>query len=633
MSWILTHLYEVTKDPEHLRKAIEIWRKEVDSAKKLDMLNRVAELYWEIAKAQDVLGGHLEAAENFERASENYLKAAEKIPQLGGFYREYASYMKAWSEFEKAKQCHADKKYVRAMGHYEKVADIYRSTERWNYLAPNYLAWARLEEAEDRSRAEKTEEAIALFKEAINLFEEAKGTMEAKLGATRARVRETLDLFQQATDLVEEAKGSVEIKPGNIQDEEEEKLLVSLIQASEIRRDYCLGRIALEEAIILDQQGDKAASSRRYGSAVGIFERIAGTSEEAREELQPLVSLCKAWQSMTQAEAEASPDLYLKASQLFEEVRNHSADEKSKRLALGHCHFCRALEAGTRFEDTRDLTHCSEAIQHLGSAADLYVRAGFEGASEYAKATQRLFDAYVYMDNASRETDPQEKARFYAMAERLLESSVQSYKSAKYPEKSKEVERLVGRVREEREMTASLSEALRAPTIVSPAEAFTAPMPTREKAVGLGRFESADVQVNLILGGNEVEIGEELNLEIELINAGKGPAQLLEVEGIIPDGFSVSKAPESYRIKDGHLNMKGKKLSPLMMEEVKLVLKPRERGIFQLKPRILYLDEAGRFNSHEPEPVSITVKELGISRWLRGPSRKKQPRARDKLAL
>lgn len=624
MSWILTHLYEATKNPEHLIKAIEIWQKEIVSASKRDMVNRVAEFYWEIAKAQDILGGHLEAAENFESASESYMKAAKKFPQLKDFYREYASYMLAWGEFEKAKQYHAEKKYLQAKEHYEKVADIYESTERWNYMAPNYLAWARLEEAEDFSRKEQTEEAIKSFKDAINLFEETKRTIEIKLESIQSRERETMELFEQASDIFEKEKGSIEIKPGTIQDEKEKELLVNLIQASDIRCDYCLGRIALEEATTLDQQGHNVASSRGYGSAAKIFERIAGTSEEASGELQPLICLCKAWQNMSQAEAEASSDLYLKASRLFEEAKDLCTDEKSKRLVLGHSHFCRALEAGIRFEDTRDRSHYSEAIQQLGSAASLYVRAGFKGASEYAKATQRLFEAYVYMDDASKETDPQEKAKYYLMAERLLESSTQSYLTAKYPEKSKEVERLLGRVREESEMAASLSEVLLTPAIVSPAEAFTVPMPTSEKAVGLERFENADIEANLILDVSEVNVGEEVGLEIELTNTGKMPAQLLRVEEIIPDGFTVIRAPEFCRVEGSSLNIRRRTLSPLLMEEVKIVIKPMEKGDFHLEPRILYLDETGSLNSYEPDPATLTVKELGISGWLRGPSRRTQ---------
>jgi len=72
-------------------------------------------------------------------------------------------------------------------------------------------------------------------------------------------------------------------------------------------------------------------------------------------------------------------------------------------------------------------------------------------------------------------------------------------------------------------------------------------------------------------------------------------------------------------VEDSFLNMKGKRLDPLKTEEVKLVLKPKVQGVFPLKPKVLYLDEDGKYKSHEPEPVTITVKELGISGWLKGP--------------
>ena len=64
--------------------------------------------------------------------------------------------------------------------------------------------------------------------------------------------------------------------------------------------------------------------------------------------------------------------------------------------------------------------------------------------------------------------------------------------------------------------------------------------------------------------------------------------------------------------------MKGRRLDPLKTVEVKLVLKPKVQGQFTLKPRILYLDESGRYKSHEPEPIEVTVRELGISGWLKG---------------
>ncbi len=586
---ILTRLYEMTNNTEHLRKAIETWRKAIESATVLDIESRIAESYWKIAKAQTTLGEHLRAAESFKHASESYEKAAEKIPQLKEFYSEYASYMRAWSEFEKAKQSHTEKKYLIAKEHYEKAAEHHKSTERWNYLAPNYLAWARLEEAEDLSRREQTEEAR--------------------------------ELFRQANSLFKEAKRNIEINLESIIDEGEREFFVNLVQASDIRRDYCNGRIVLEEGRLLDRQGDYQESSRRYRSAAEKFQTIAGTSEEAKKELLPLVCLCQAWQKMTQAEARASPELYSEAAKLFEEAREHSLDDRTRRLALGHSHFCRALEAGTRFEDLKNLTYHSEAVRNLESAASHYVRAGYKNAADYAEATQKLFDAYIYMDNASEETDPQKKARWYMMTERILETSAGSFLMAKHPEKSEEVQRILRRVREKRELAASLSEMLHAPTTVSTTEAFTAPSPTREVAVGLERFENADIQANFILGKGDVKVGDDVDIEIELVNAGKAPAQLIKVEEIIPEGFEVRSAPDICRVEDSYIDMKGRTLNPLKTAELKIVLRPLDKGTYNLKPRVLYLDEAGKYRSHEPEPATVVVKELGIRGWIRGPTR------------
>jgi len=86
----------------------------------------------------------------------------------------------------------------------------------------------------------------------------------------------------------------------------------------------------------------------------------------------------------------------------------------------------------------------------------------------------------------------------------------------------------------------------------------------------------------------------------------------------IPEGFEFTEKPEIYRVEDSYPNMKGKRLDPLKTEEVRLVLKPKVQGVFPLKPRIHYLHENGKYKSHEPEPINITVKELGIKGWLKG---------------
>jgi hypothetical protein len=258
------------------------------------------------------------------------------------------------------------------------------------------------------------------------------------------------------------------------------------------------------------------------------------------------------------------------------------------------------------------------AINYLESAANYYVRAGFHNASEYAKGTGLLLDAYMRMDNAKRETDPDKKARLYAMAEKVLQTSAGAFMKAEHPEKREQVLRLLEKVREERELALSLGEVLHAPSIISATAAFATPTPTQENAVGVERFEEADIQANIIVRQKELKVGENLDLEIELINAGKGPALLTKITDVVLEGFELKEKPDNYRVEGSFVNMKGKRLDPLKMEEVKLVLQPRTQGTFPLKPRIMYLDEKGKYKTHEPEPVIITVKELGIKGWLKG---------------
>ena len=577
---LLTRLYDLTSKPEHLRKAIEILLEAIKSASKLDMVILMSESYWKIAKAQDIVGEYLRAAKNFEHASESYIKAAEKVPQLKDFYQDHASYMQAWNKIEKAKNHHAQNRHKQAMEHYQEAANLHRSTKRWNYLSPNYLAWARLEEAEDLSRGEKTHEAKDFFQQAAKLFREAKKSIEGRLEKIEVR--------------------------------DEKEMAAELVKASDIREEYCIGRIALEEAKILGRQGEYVASSRKYGFAAERFEKaVEATDRELdRQELRLIVSLCRAWQMMARAEAEASPDLYLEASRLFDEAKEISLSENTKLLALGHSSFCKALEAGTKFEAKRDKALYLVATQYLSTAGNYYVKASYETASEYAKATQRLFDAYIYIDNANKETDPGKKARYYIMAEKVLQASAGSYLKAKYPAKSEEVRRLLESVKEERQLAVSLTEVLHAPTIASTTTSFSTPAPTLERAVGLEIFEKANVQAKLILRVEEVRVAEDFNLRLQIVNVGKQTVLLAKVEGILPPGFELVAKPSYCYLEDMHLNMMGKRLDPLKTEEIRVVLRSLDKGTFEIKPRIIYVDETGHQKISELEPVTIEVSKV-----------------------
>jgi tetratricopeptide (TPR) repeat protein len=585
---ILNHLYQTTAEKETLRKLIETQQSAVQMNKKADLASRVAEAYWQTAMAYDRLDEHSESASNFESASKQYELSSHNIHQLNNFYMDYATYMQAWTEIETARDHHERQEYDLAKEHFEKAANLHKSLKQWSYLAPNYFAWTRLEEAEELSRKEQTEEAVKAFEATANLFIETKKALQAQL------------------DKIE--------KP------EERQMATRMVKATDTRREYSVARIAVEEARILDKKGDHYRSSEKYGSAAEAFEKIGKSleSEKERREFRLIVALSKAWQKMTLAEAEASPALYVEASKLFEEAREFSPNEKTKMLLLGHSRFCKALEAGTEFADSRNMNMYVDAIRYLESAASYYVQAGFPKASEYSEATKLLFDAYMHTESAGRESDPEKKVKLYAMAEKVLQTSAGSFMRAEHPEKREQVLGLLEKVKKEQEVATSLMEVLHAPAIVSATTSFSTPASTHEQAVGSERFEHADIQANLIIRQRELKIGENLSIELELVNAGKGFALLTKVTEIIPKGFELAEKPDNCRVENSYLNMKGKRLDPLKTEEVKLVLKPTVQGTFSLKPTVLYLDENGKYKSHEPEPVLIVVKELGIKSWLKG---------------
>jgi KaiC/GvpD/RAD55 family RecA-like ATPase len=312
---------------------------------------------------------------------------------------------------------------------------------------------------------------------------------------------------------------------------------------------------------------------------------------------------------MAMAEAKSSPILYEEAAELFKLANEHTPTESASLLALAHSNFCKALETGTEFEITRNTALYIETKKHMDSAANYYLKAGFETGSEYAKATQRLFDAYVYTDNAKKETDPEKEAKYYLMAEKVLQLSAESYTKAKHPEKHNMVQQLLKKVREERELAVSLSEVLHAPTITSSTSSFATISLSEEKAVGLERFEHADVQAKLIQHGTDIRVGENASVEIQVVNVGKEPVLLTEIENILPVDFQLVGKPDDCSFEDMHLKMKGRRLDPLKTDEIKLFLKPFRKGTFEIKPRIICVDETGHQMLSEPESKVFNVSE------------------------
>ena len=489
--------------------------------------------------------------------------------------------MRAWSEIELAKHAHNSEEYENAMYHYESTYKILKQSKSWGYMSLNYYAWSLHEQAENLSRKENSAESIQYFKSAITYLKQSKSALENEL----QRIERT----------------------------DEKAFVQKLIENSNAREDYSAGRVLIEEGKMLHKQGNHSSSSSKYGMASIVFQKIAKDhSEQIAREAKPLSFLCQAWQKMTMAEAKSSPILYEEAAELFRQANEYATNASSSLLALAHSSFCKALESGTEFEITRNLEMYNETKKHLDAAANYYLKAGFESYSEYAKATRRLFDAYVLMDNAKKETDPGKEAKYFHMAEKLLQVSLDSYTKAKYSEKTEQIERLLTKVREEKELALTLSEVFHAPDVTSSTGSFTTINASHEIAVGLERFEKADIQAKTIVEKDGVVVGEDFDLRIQIGNMGREPVSLTKIENILPVGFQLVGKPEDSAFENMQLTMIGKRLEPLKTEEIKIKLRSIKTGPTEVRPRIICVDDLGQQMLYSPEPVIFTVADAAL---------------------
>jgi tetratricopeptide (TPR) repeat protein len=570
---ILARLYDLTQNPKHLRKSIEISYRAVSSARKLDHVSHMAGSYWKIAKAQDVLREHLKAAESFRRASESYVLAAGKIPQLGNFYSDYASYMKAWAELEKSRHERENENYARSREHYRACSHHLEMTKRWSYLSTYYLAWSLLAHGEELSKMDKPQHARKAFNEARQTF----------------------------ADCVE----SLRTQAGKLENSEERDEASKLAALAELRKQYCTGRVLMVEAKLSSRKGDRILSAEKYASAARFFEGIAPNfeREEARTELEFAATLCQAWAKMQQAEERREPVLFRKAAELFAKAGGITPRKTARLIAVGNSCFCEALELGTKFMATSNMDFYSGSKLRMENAAGYYQRAGFQKAASWVEATKRLLDAYVYAGKAEAEAEPDKRAKLYLMAEKCLELATNLYGKAEDPSRQKEARQNLERVRKERKLALSLSGVLTAPAVLTSTTGVSMPDST-EKAAGLNDFESVNIRARLSVPHEFVPC-EEFQVKLDLVNVGRKPGLLVRVEGLTPRKCRVLKVPSSCTLEDNSLNMQGRRLDPLSVETVSVWIQVEGLADLTLAPRVVYVDELGNFKTTTLEEARI----------------------------
>lgn len=585
---ILLRLYRLNKKKETGEQALKIYEDARSHMDELQQTGAAAGVRWKIATVHDLLGDHNAASQTFTRAAEDYRNAGKKIPRLASSFEELAAYMEAWSQIDKARLYHIEEQYGLAREAYSKAASLLAPTKTWTHLSKHYAACALLEEGETLSRQEKQDPAINSFNASIKMFQEARADIDKRM----------------------------EQSPG----EQEKRELKDWSAVSAGREKLGHARIELEEAKALDRKGEEEASGVRYTSAANSFRSLKeqAETEQGKRELETLTLFCESWAKMKEAETNASPELYSHAADSFAKVERVATRKRFRLLALANSSMCKALESGTLFRRTRDTRLYSEIKKQLETAGDYYQEGGFQEAAQWTQATQRLFDALVYLADAETEKEPKKKTELFHLSEKHLEMAASLYGEAGFPSKKEEALRHLKRARGEKELLLTPIEALGE----NPALTGSAVAPVslvRDQATGLGRLEEASLVGNLSVQQEELGVGSGLTVELEMANMGRAAATLVKLENLTSEGLEIDRPQFSQRAPGDFVDLKGKRLEYLKTYEVKVPIKAKKKGTFQLRPRVLFVDDKGNYRSYEFEPVALTVTELGISGWLKGP--------------
>ena len=565
----------LSKDNSALARRLETLGRVKDSYKRADLVARVAETDWQTGIVQSTLLDHFAASGSYEKAAENFSKASEKIANLRDYYLEYSAYMRAWAQIEKARAYHNEENYEKAKLHNELAFELLEQTEKWKSIAPHHRACALVEEAENLSLADATSDielAINKFQEAADLFRSS-------------RPKQT----ERATQMHEQEESSM------------------LPKISVLREEYCSGRIHLEGARLRYRKGERADSIKEYSSAAEILERVARDQEAEweRKEIEAIVLSCKAWEKFQEAEFKDSPKLYSEASESFIKASEAAPKERAALVAKGNSSYCKALASTLEFREGWRIDDYMIAKSHFSQAAEDYSFAGIQPAAEWFKATERLLDAFVYVNSALKETAPEKKARNFLAAEKILNIAASIYEKAGYLGKKNDALTILNKIKEESEFALSLVDIF-APSGAAPNTAsFIIPTPAQDEPLGLSQFQGANVQMAASIP-SEIAIGEKFHIKLDLINTGKQIAQLLKIENLLPSGLEAMGENPSLS-REGRIELKGKRIKPLEIESIVIPVKAVEAKSVDYSPKVYFSDEGGTLIVNSLNPIKISV--------------------------
>ncbi|MFX1315815.1 MAG: nitrilase-related carbon-nitrogen hydrolase [Promethearchaeota archaeon] len=261
------------------------------------------------------------------------------------------------------------------------------------------------------------------------------------------------------------------IKKKHILTIEEEPILYSEQRLEYEKVNYVNIWNQIEEARILERQGDHLAAAEKFSCAASQFKDMCSRVEYEQDkgELTAISFLCRAWEAMEFAEVYENPERYLEAADLFNKASQHFINNKIKFLALGNSAFCKALSLGCKFDKTSETSIKAEYYPKikmlLRNAANLYQKGEFKSEADWALATSTYFDATWYIIRADEELNLDDKKKLLEIGSGVLKSAAELFGKAGYKDKENEIYDRLNLIQKEEKIIISALSTISEPSI------------------------------------------------------------------------------------------------------------------------------------------------------------------------
>ncbi|MFX1451937.1 MAG: tetratricopeptide repeat protein, partial [Promethearchaeota archaeon] len=447
---IYLKIAKLTNEEKLFKESYSSYIDAIEYCKNKGYFNLEGSAYVSLAQIDDRLGNYTSAAENYKKAINSFDKAILTLTytNLGKKIEKLKNYIKAWNIIETAKGAHANEDHQNAYLYYEQASQILNNLRDYQFESPFYSAWSILEKAEDLSKQNKHQEAAATYL------------------VSNTNFHDTIEALRSALSKKRSFK--------------EKDRIQKLIQVANLRANYCSARYQIETARLESKKGNHLLAAELYNKAGAIFENLCQIFKVKREkqELIAIYYLCKAWESMEQANLEQLSS-YAVASELFEKACDNFPESRMKKLSLGNSLYCSALKFGSQFDKTTNLeekiNYYKKIKMFLREASRNYQMGGFEQDSKWALATSTFFDGIWHLILSDNEIDFSKKNQYLNIAKTYLNNALQIFDEAGYNQKRDEVSNYLEMIKNEQEILTSALNIIEKPAISESSIGISAP--------------------------------------------------------------------------------------------------------------------------------------------------------------